>query len=80
MSAAALQMELQLRPHAAPIGDDPTLNDLLAHLGYTTRPGASLNGYSKDILCDGAVVMADMSAGCVWDWLRESGQWPREQA
>jgi len=45
----------------------PTLNDTLADLGYTTRPGQRVD--TKDILNDLEDVVFTGRAGEVWEWL-----------
>lgn len=45
-----------------------TLNEALASLGLFTQPGR-LAG-RKDVLRDGEVILEDVTAGMVWDWLR----------
>ena len=47
-----------------------TLNQTLAALGLTTRPGGGL--YSKHILRDGVIVFTGR-AGDVWAWLHADG-------
>lgn len=47
-----------------------TLNDVLQGRGYTTRPAGL---YRKDILQAGAVVLENVNAGDVWEWLRGEG-------
>lgn len=48
-----------------------SLNEVLASLGFTTRPAAGI--YQKDIL-KGGVVKFSGDADAVWKWLRASGQ------
>jgi hypothetical protein len=47
------------------------LNYQLAALGYTTQ---SAGLYRKDILHNGVVVLAMVTAGDVWEWLRSRGE------
>ena len=54
---------------------DPTLNEVLALLGYTTAP--ELYG-AKHIIRDGFTAFVG-NAGAVWKWLRKSGQYTADQ-
>ena len=55
-----------------PINDGPSLNDVLAHLGYTTRPGR-FHG-QRDVLSQDGSTAFTGDAKRVWAWLRESEQ------
>lgn len=49
----------------------PTLNETLRTLGMTTKPA----GHStKDIISGASVLLENVRAGEVWDWLRETGR------
>jgi len=48
-----------------------TLNQVLARLGYATRPAKQ---YAKDILDARGAVVCTGNAGDVWDWLFATGQ------
>lgn len=63
----------ECRAQWAEVVEPLTLNETLAKLGFTTRPGE--HQYEKDILKDGKVVFTG-SAGDVWDWLQEEGMCP----
>jgi hypothetical protein len=54
----------------------PTLNEVLAKLGYTTSPAAGVTGQlgAKQIIRDGAVAFVG-TADDVWKWLRATGQY-----
>ena len=62
---------------ASAVKPDPSLNEVLASLGYTTRPthpGAGQPWASvKDILRGDEVVFFG-NAGDVWQWLRDTAQ------
>lgn len=47
---------------------EESLNDTLASLGLSTRPGRIMG--RKDVLRDGQVLLASSTAGEVWEWLR----------
>lgn len=49
---------------------EPTLNDVLSCLSYTTLPGPF---HSKEILRDGVPVFCGRARE-VWAWLRKTGQ------
>lgn len=51
----------------------PSLNEVLAALGYTTKPGSGIPHPGKKILRDGNVVH-EGSADSTWTWLRQTGQ------
>jgi hypothetical protein len=51
----------------------PTLNEVLAELGYKTRPRANTNLYGKVLVRDGVAVW-EGTAGACWEWLRKTGQ------
>jgi hypothetical protein len=53
----------------------PTLNDVLAKLGYTTSPAVGVTGQlgAKNIIRDGATAFCG-TADDVWKWLRRTGQ------
>ena len=51
------------------LSTEPTLNEVLAHLGLTAH---HLNPYRAKILRDGKVVFTGTCSG-VWAWLSESG-------
>ena len=52
---------------------DPTLNEKLAALGYSTRPVMNEAGVREVVRSDGSVAFMGR-AGDVWRWLRNTGQ------
>lgn len=54
-----------------------TLNEVLAHLGYTTLDAPH---HRKHVLRDGDVVLEAATASQAATWLRKSGQWPPSEA
>lgn len=51
--------------------NEATLNEALHALGMTTRP--AMDG-RKDILSGASVLLENVRAGEVWDWLRDTGK------
>lgn len=62
--------------------NEPTLNEVLRELGYSTRDAEGIAGAlgKKAILDEDGDVVFEGRAGAVWAWLREEGLYPRKGA
>jgi len=62
------------QPRSTPGDSAPTLTEVLSQFGYTHRPPRRRGTLGKREILRGDEVVATLSAGECWDWLRETGQ------